>query len=133
MPTKANKNSIKKIFKDSRLKEVIISVLVGIVSFIIGSSIISFIMYFTKTDYKFFYYLSYFFISFGSFITARVLYKRISGRGIFIGILGALPYFVLIAIISAVILRSVISPNTLIIALLALLGGVLGGITAANK
>ncbi len=133
MPTKANKNIFEKLMGDSKLKGILFSVLIGTVIFFVCCAVISFIMYFTQTEYSFYYYAVYFLVASGAFVTARVLYRRISGRGIVIGVLGAVPYSLVISLILVIIIGLHISPKILLIPVFSLLGGILGGITAANK
>ena len=127
------KNNSSKKFDTELLKNIALSTFIGVLITAILSAVVSVIMYSTKTDFIFYYYLVYIFIFFGAFFNARFLYRRVKGRGFIIGLLSSLPYIAVMLVVFLIVLQFRLSVNVLLMPPVALAGGTVGGITAANS
>jgi putative membrane protein (TIGR04086 family) len=72
------------------------------------------------------------FIILGGFICGAYVYKKVRGRGFLTGLLSTVPYSLLVFIVICIINGFTVSGDIFLVFLLALSGGFLGGVTAAN-
>ena len=115
-----------------KLKPYILGVIRGSVVFCIFYFALAFFMLKTNAQSPAFYYLMFLFIMLGSFVCAVYVYKRVKGRGFLTGIISSVPYSLVVFLIISAINGFDISAKTFVVLLLAVTGGFLGGITAAN-
>ncbi len=114
------------------IKPYIIGVIKGFCVFSVLFLITAFIMYKFNFDSSIIYYFIYAFIALGGFITAVSVYKKVRGRGFLTGVLASLPYSLLVFLLICLVSGFNVSGNILLVFILTLLGGFLGGVTAAN-
>lgn len=114
------------------LKKYLSSYLKGITVVICGILITSLAYYKTSINSDYIYYLNYFFIAVGAFITGNSTHKKFKGRGIINGVLGAVPLVLSILVFIATFSYNTISSFVLIIVPITLLFGSIGGIVGSN-
>ena len=99
---------------------------------VIGILVLSFAYYKLSEHSVIIYYISYLFFVFGGFISGSSFYKKVGGRGILTGTLGALPVtFISYLILIAFSFKS-LTVFSLIAPLVCILGGTAGGIVSSN-
>ena len=124
-----NKNVTNFFYK---VKPYLLGVLRG---FIVFSSLylgLSLIMFKTNFESVFLYYFIFLFIVLGGFVCGAYVYKKVRGRGFLIGLISTVPYSLLVFLVFFLINGFSVSENIFLVFILSLLGGFLGGITAAN-
>ena len=115
-----------------KLKPYIFGVIKGNAVFCVFYFALAFFMLKTNAQSPAFYYLMFLFIMLGGFVCAVCVYKRVKGRGFLTGIISSVPYSLVVFLIISAINGFEISVKTLVVLLLAVIGGFLGGVTAAN-
>ncbi len=124
-----NKN-ITNIF--NKFKPYILGITRGFLVFAVLYLCLSFVMYKTNSESIILYCLMFIFIILGGFICGIYVYKKVRGRGFLTGLLSTVPYSLLVFIVICLINNFSLSSDIFLVFLLALSGGFLGGITAAN-
>ena len=127
------KKELKGFINIGLLKSVMFSVLIGAGIFITGLVITAFTMFFLKTDVSVIYWLSFFFLGVGSFVSGRCLYKKERGRGITTGLVAGILFFIFVLVFSGFIIGWDLNFKALSGAVISSLFGALGGINAANS
>lgn len=130
-----NKN-IKQLNKDSKNIKLFLKYLPcffkGFLIIVIGILVLSFAYYKLSEHSPIIYYISYLFFAFGGFVSGNSLHKKVGGRGILTGTLGALPVALLIYLAIALISINNLSIFSLICPLICIVGGTSGGIVSSN-
>ena len=124
-----NKN-ITNIF--NKYKPYLFGVLRGFIVFFGLYLCLSLVMYKTNSESKILYCLMFAFIILGGFICGAYVYKKGRGRGFLTGLLSTVPYSLLVFLVICIINGFTVSGDIFLVFLLALSGGFLGGVTAAN-
>lgn len=124
-----NKN-ITNIF--NKYKPYLFGVLRGFIVFFGLYLCLSLVMYKTNSESKILFFLMFTFIILGGFICGAYVYKKVRGRGFLIGLLSTVPYSLLVFLVICIINGFTVSGDIFLVFLLALSGGFLGGVTAAN-
>ncbi len=115
-----------------KIKPFLFGTIRGLIIFSVLYLSLTYIMYKTNTETSALYFLMFLFIILGGFVSAVYTYKKVRGRGFLTGIIASVPYSIVVFFIFCLINCFEISNNILLVFLLTLLGGFLGGITAAN-
>ena len=115
-----------------KAKPYLFGVLKGSLVFFIFYLALAFFMLKTNTQSPLLYYLILLFIILGGFACGVDVYKRVRGRGFLTGIISSVPYSLVVFFVIIAINGFDFSAKSLVILLLSVIGGFLGGITAAN-
>ena len=124
-----NKNVTSFFYK---AKPYLLGVLRGFIVFAALYLGLSLIMFKTNLESGFLYYFIFLFIVLGGFVCGSYVYKKVRGRGFLIGLISTVPYSLLVFLVFCLINGFSVSGNIFLVFILSLLGGFLGGITAAN-
>ncbi|MBO5064892.1 MAG: TIGR04086 family membrane protein [Clostridia bacterium] len=123
----------KKILKkQNKILTCLLTVLKGLIAFVLGFFIVSLIIY-KVNDSAFYYYLVFALISLGAFITGFISYKKLGGRGILCGLFSAAIYLIFLLLIILITMKFNVSSRLLPVIPICLISGILGGIVGANK
>ena len=116
----------------NKYKPYLFGVLKGFIVFIGLYLCLGLVMYKTNSESKILYFLMFACIILGGFICGAYVYKKVRGRGFLTGLLSTIPYSLLVFLVICIINGFTVSGDIFLVFLLALSGGFLGGVTAAN-
>lgn len=125
-----NNKNITNIF--NKFKPYLFGVLRGFIVFFGLYLCLGLVMYKTNSESKILYFFMFAFIILGGFICGAYVYKKVRGRGFLTGLLSTVPYSLLVFLVICIINGFTVSGDIFLVFLLALSGGFLGGVTAAN-
>ena len=124
-----NKNIGKFFYK---LKPYLYGVLRGFIIFFAFYMCLSFFIYKTNFNSVVLYCFMFLFIMLGGFVCGAFVYKKVRGRGFLTGMLSTIPYSLLVFFLICIVNGFSVSGDVVLVFVLALSGGFLGGVTAAN-
>ena len=129
-------NKLKSNKKDSEILKLLFKYLPcflkGILCIAIGILVLSF-SYYKMSDHSIvIYYMCYLFLVLGGFVSGNSSHKKIGGRGIVAGSLGALPVALFFYILLLIFSFKVLTIYSLICPLMCVVGGAIGGIISSN-
>lgn len=129
-------NKVKLNKKDSKNLKLLLKYLPcfikGFLIIVFGILVLSFTYYKLSEHSIIINYISYLFLLLGGFVSGNSTHKKIGGRGILTGALGAIPVSLVTYLIIFLFSIKNISAFSLICVLFCIIGGSLGGIVSSN-
>ncbi len=126
------KTSKKKERKYNKFTIYCIAAVKGFLVFVIGFAMLSLLVLKNSSESQVLYYLSFFVMALGGFVSGFSAYRKLQDRGFLNGITGSAIYMVFLLITIICLMRFNISANILLTVPLCLISGFLGGTVGAN-